>query len=57
MRPWGRILSAQRLNYLTLWADGNPMPLVSTLNNPTATVVANGALVPSGNGGSIDAFT
>src|SRR6201993_4278068 len=31
----------QRLNYLTLWADGNPMPLVSTLNNPTATVVAN----------------
>ena len=49
--------AGQRLGYLTLWPDGQNMPLVSTLNNPTATVVANGAIVPAGNSGKIDAFT
>jgi hypothetical protein len=32
------------------------MPVVSTLNNPTGTVVANAAIVPAGNGGEISAY-
>jgi hypothetical protein len=37
------------LNYLTVWpADLQEMPLVSTLNNPTATNVANAALIRGG---------
>ena len=47
----------QKLNYLTLWPTGQNQPVVSTLNNPTATVVANGAIVPAGTNGEIDAFT
>lgn len=49
--------SGQQLDYLTLWPYGQNMPLVSTLNNPTASVVANGALVAAGTQGKIDAFT
>jgi hypothetical protein len=49
--------AGQNLNYLTLWPDGEPMPVVSTLNNPTATVVANAAIVPTSSNGEIDAFT
>jgi len=37
----------QPLNYLTVWPSDQPQPYVSTLNNPTATVVANGAIVPA----------
>jgi len=35
------------LNYLTVWPSDRPQPFVSTLNNPTATVVANAAIVPA----------
>ncbi len=49
--------TGQPLNYLTAWPTGQTMPVVSTLNNPTATVVANGALVPAGTDGKIDVFT
>jgi len=35
------------LNYLTIWPSNQSQPLVSTLNNPTATVVANAAIVPA----------
>ena len=41
--------------YLTLWADGQPMPVVSTLNASDGAVTSNMALVPTLNG-SIDAF-
>ena len=34
------------LGYLTLWPQGESQPTVSTLNNPTATAVANAAIVP-----------
>ena len=44
------------LGYLTLWPKGQPQPLVSTLNAPTGTVVANAAIVPAGTGGAIDAY-
>ena len=37
-------------------ACGNAQPLVSTLNDPTGTIVANAAIVPAGTGGSINVF-
>lgn len=46
--------NSQPLGYLTAWATGQIQPGVSTLNNPTGTVVANAAIVPAGSpGGSI----
>ena len=42
------------LGYLEVWPTGNePAKSVSTLNNPTGTVVANAAIVPAGSGGEI----
>jgi YVTN family beta-propeller protein len=46
----------QELGYLTAWPEGETQPTVSTLNNPTATFVANGAIVPAGTGGGISVF-
>jgi uncharacterized repeat protein (TIGR03803 family) len=45
--------TGQELSYLTVWPQGDSQPKVSTLNNPTATIVANAAIVPAGptNGG------
>ena len=36
------------LDYLTVWPKGETQPVVSTLNDPTGTVVANAAVVPAG---------
>ncbi len=44
------------LGYLTVWPTGQQQPVVSTLNNPTATTVANAALVPAGSGGDISVY-
>jgi len=46
----------QPLGYLTVWPQGQNQPTVSTLNNPTATAVANGAIVPAGSGGGMSVF-
>ena len=46
----------QRLGYLTVWPVGVPQPIVSTLNNPTGTIVANAAIVPAGTGGAVAVF-
>ncbi len=46
----------QRLGYLTVWPVGVQQPIVSTLNNPTGTTVANAAIVPAGNNGAIAVF-
>ena len=48
--------SGQPLGYLTVWPQGSPQPNVSTLNNPTATVVANAAIVPAGSNGGIATY-
>jgi hypothetical protein len=48
--------AGQPLGYLTVWPQGEPQPTVSTLNNPTATVVANAAIVPAGNNGAIAVY-
>jgi len=46
------------LGYLTIWPADQSQPLVSTLNNPTATVIANGAIVPaSATNGDIKIYT
>jgi hypothetical protein len=44
------------LGYLTVWPKGESQPVVSTLNAPTGTVVANAAIVPAGTGGAISTF-
>jgi hypothetical protein len=41
--------------YLTLWADGQPQPYVSTLNAYHGFITSNMAIVPTTNG-SIDAY-
>ena len=46
----------QRLGYLTVWPAGVQQPVVSTLNNPTGTIVANAAIVPAGTNGAIAVF-
>jgi len=44
------------LYFLSVWPAGQPWPGVSTLNAPTGTAVANGAIVPAGPGGQIQAL-
>ena len=36
------------LDYLTVWPQGENMPVVSTINDSTGTVAANAAIVPAG---------
>jgi len=48
--------AGQPENYVTLWPSDQPQPGVSTLNNYTATVVANAAIVPAASDGSIKVF-
>ena len=48
--------SGQQLGYLSVWPSNQSLPLVSTLNNPTATVVANAAIVPAAPDGDIDVY-
>jgi uncharacterized repeat protein (TIGR03803 family) len=48
--------AGQQLGYLTVWPKDESQPTVSTLNNPTATVVANAAIVPAGTGGDIEVY-
>ncbi len=43
------------LGYLTLWPDGQPQPVVATLNAVDAAITSNMAIVATNNG-SIDAF-
>ena len=44
------------LSFLSTWPTGQVRPLVSTLNIPTGTITANAAIVPAGNGGSVDVY-
>jgi DNA-binding beta-propeller fold protein YncE len=48
--------NGEPLGYLTVWPTGESQPLVSTLNNPTATIVANAAIVSAGTGGKIATY-
>ncbi len=44
------------MSYLTVWPQGQTIPIVSTLNNFTATNVANAAIVPAGAQGGISVY-
>ena len=44
------------LYFLSVWPTGQSWPGISTLNAPTGTAVANGAIVPIGTGGAIQAL-
>ena len=44
------------LGYLTMWASGEPQPLVSTLNATTGATTANAALVPAAANGDISIY-
>ena len=44
------------VGYLTMYPAGQSRPTVSTLNDPTGTVVANAAIAPAGTGGSIEVY-
>jgi uncharacterized repeat protein (TIGR03803 family) len=48
--------AGQPLGYLTVWPSNETQPVVSTLNNPTATVVANAAIVQAAPDGDIDVY-
>ncbi len=48
--------NGEPMGYLTVWPQGSQQPVVSTLNNLTATIVANAAIVPSGTGGGIAVY-
>jgi uncharacterized repeat protein (TIGR03803 family) len=48
--------SGQPLHYLTVWPAGETQPQVSTLNNGTATTVANAAIVPAGQSDGISVY-
>jgi YVTN family beta-propeller protein len=48
--------TGQRLGFLTVWPEGSDRPNVSTLNNPTGTIVANAAIVPVGTAGGIAVY-
>jgi len=50
------VIPQTTLNYLTVWPTGLQQPVVSTLNAPTGTIVANAALVPIGTAGAISVF-
>ncbi len=48
--------SGSDLGYLTIWPQGETRPVVSTLNNPTGTIVANAAIVAAGTGGGVAVY-
>jgi uncharacterized repeat protein (TIGR03803 family) len=48
--------AGQRLSFLTVWPSNQPQPTASTLNNPTATNVANAALVQAAPNGDVNVF-
>ncbi len=49
------VIPSATLGYLSLWPDGTPQPVVSTLNAGDGAVTSNLAIVPTTNG-SIDVF-
>jgi Bacterial Ig-like domain (group 3)/NHL repeat len=44
------------VGFLTVWPEGDVQPTVSTLNDPTGTIVANAAIVPAGTKGGISVY-
>ena len=51
------VLPPGYLGFLTIYPTGQAAPNASTLNNYLGTVVANAAIVPGGNNGSVDVYS
>ena len=49
------VIPVGSLGYLTLWPDGQPQPVVSTLNAVDGALTSNLAILSAGNQGKIDA--
>jgi hypothetical protein len=50
------VIPKTKLSYLTLWPTGLPQPVVSTLNSPSGTILANAAIVPAGTSGDVSVY-
>jgi Bacterial Ig-like domain (group 3) len=50
------IPSGEALGYLTVWAQGQPQPTVSTLNDSLGITLANAAIVPAGAKGGVAVY-
>ncbi len=50
------IPKTSNLGFLTVWPTGQSQPLVSTLNSPDGSILANAVLVPAGTGGNISVY-
>jgi hypothetical protein len=50
------VVPSGSLGYITTFPTGQPMPLASTLNDVTGTVVANAAIVPAGTAGAVSVY-
>ncbi|HLJ51196.1 MAG TPA: hypothetical protein VKU01_34545 [Bryobacteraceae bacterium] len=50
------VVPRRPLGYLTVWPAGRTQPVVSTLNSPDGSVVANAAIVPAGTNGDVSFF-
>jgi hypothetical protein len=50
------VLPTKVLSFLTLLPTGQARPLVSTLNDFTGIILANAAIVPAGQNGSVDVY-
>jgi sugar lactone lactonase YvrE len=51
------VVPSGSLGYITTYPTGQTMPLASTLNAPTGTIVANAAIVPAGTGGAVSVYS
>jgi len=50
------VVPTNTLGYLSVWPTGLTQPVVSTLNSLDGRIIANAAIVPAGNNGSITVF-
>src|SRR5206468_1989657 len=50
------VVPAGPLGFVTVWPNGQPQPLASTLNSLLGRVKSNAAIVPAGTGGAISVF-
>jgi hypothetical protein len=50
------VVPKTKLSYLTMWPAGQPQPVVSTLNSPKGTILANAAIVPAGTSGDVSVY-
>jgi hypothetical protein len=50
------VVPSGALSFLTLWPTGQSQPFVSTLNDILGIILANAAIVPTGQNDSVDVY-